>query len=248
VTNNGKTVSPDARIGEADIGEGTRVAEFAVIRDGVIIGRNCVIHPHVVIEAGVRIGDSVEIMPGAYLGRYPKGAGATARTPKIEGVVVIGDECSIGPNAVIYQDVTIGRNCLIADGASIREQCVIGDYCIISRYVTINYNTKIGSRTKVMDLTHLTGNSVIGNDVFISLTVGTVNDNAIGRLEYDDNRVRGQIIENGAAVGAGATLLPGIRIGAGSIVGAGSVVTKNVEPGVLVVGAPARMVRKIDEQ
>ena len=97
-----------------------------------------------------------------------------------------------------------------------------------------------------MDLTHITGNCTIGNDVFISLTVGMVNDNAIGRLDYDESRVVGPTIEDGAAVGAGATLLPGITIGRGSIVGAGSVVTKDVEAHTLAVGVPARFAKRLD--
>ncbi len=97
-----------------------------------------------------------------------------------------------------------------------------------------------------MDLTHVTGNCTIGNDVFISVTVGMVNDNAIGRIDYDDSRIVGPTIEDGAAVGAGATLLPGITIGRGSIVGAGSVVTKNVEAHTLAVGVPARFAKRLD--
>jgi acetyltransferase-like isoleucine patch superfamily enzyme len=136
--------------------------------------------------------------------------------------------------------VKIGRNTLIGDGASIREQCRIGDDCIISRCVTMNYNVRVGARTKIMDNTHITGNTVIGEDCFISLCVGTTNDNAIGKLPYDAARVRGPIIEDGAAIGAGATILPAIRIGKGAVVGAGAVVSRDVLPDTVVKGVPAR--------
>jgi acetyltransferase-like isoleucine patch superfamily enzyme len=241
-------ISPHAVVQTRQIGEGVNIAEFAVIREGVIIGNNVIIHPHVILESGVEIGDGVEIFPCAYIGKEPKGAGALARTPVFERKVFIGANTSIGPNAVIFYDVEIGEQTLLGDGASIREKCKIGSRCIISRYVTINYNTTIGDRTKVMDLTHVTGNCRIGNDVFISLTVGMVNDNAIGHLPYEEERVRGPIIEDGAAVGAGATLLSGITIGRGAIVGAGSVVTKNVAAKTLVMGTPARLVRKLEEK
>jgi len=227
------------------IGENVTIMEHVVIRAGAKIGNNAVIHPNCVIESGVEIGDGVEVFPGAFIGKEPKGAGALARKPEFEPFVRIGDNCSIGPNSVIFYDVVIGNNTLLGDGASIREKCRIGSRCIISRYVTINYNTTVGDRTKIMDLTHVTGNCVIGNDVFVSLTVGMVNDNAIGKLEYDESRVLGPRIEDGAAIGAGATLMPDITIGANAIVGAGSVVTKDVAPSTLVVGIPARKVRQL---
>ncbi|WP_047150860.1 N-acetyltransferase [Aneurinibacillus tyrosinisolvens] len=229
------------------VGKNVTINEFAIIRPDVTIGNNVVIHPHVVINSGVVIEDGVEIFPGAYIGKEPKGAGALARTPVFEKSIVIGANTSIGPHAVIFYDVEIGRNTLIGDGASIREQCKIGSYCIISRYVTINYNTAIGDNTKIMDLTHITGNCKVGNDVFISINVGTTNDNAIGKTGYDENEINGPIIKDGAAIGAGATLLPNITIEKDSIVGAGSVVTKNVESNTLAMGVPARSIRKLNE-
>lgn len=241
------SISPYAVVQTRNIGTNVQIAEFAVIRQDVTIGNDVVIHPHVVIESGVVIGDGVEIFPGAYIGKEPKGAGALSRKPEFEKRVVIGANSSIGPNSVIFYDVEIGEGTLLGDGASIREKCRIGSKCIISRYVTINYNTTIGDRTKIMDLTHVTGNCRIGNDVFISLTVGMTNDNAIGRMDYDESRVQGPVIEDGAAVGAGVTLLPGVRIGRNALVGAGSVVTKDVDPNTLVMGIPARFVKKLGD-
>jgi acetyltransferase-like isoleucine patch superfamily enzyme len=238
-------ISKLAVVESTEIGANVRIAEFAIVRAGARLGNDVVIHPHVVVGPGVTIGDGVEIFPGAFIGREPKGAGALARQPVFERTISIGANASIGPHAIIYYDVTIGENTLIADGASIREKCRIGSRCIISRYVTINYNTTVGDRTKVMDLTHVTGNMTIGNDVFISVNVGSTNDNAIGKAGYSEDRVLGPTIEDGAAVGVGASLLPGVRIGAGAIVGAGAVLTKDVAAETLVMGMPARFVRRL---
>jgi acetyltransferase-like isoleucine patch superfamily enzyme len=226
-----------------DIGDNVIIHEFAVVRRGVRIGNNVVIHPHVVIESDVTIGDNVEIFPGTYIGKVPKGAGALARTPIFAPDISIGRDCALGPNAVIYCDVEIGVGTLIGDGASIREQCKIGDHCVVGRYVTIGYNTIIGDRVKIMDLSHVVGKSIVGNDVFISMCVGTSNDNALGKNGYDEDRIWGAKIEDGAAIGLGASLLPNITIGAHAIVGAGALVSKDVKPDSLVMGVPAREIK-----
>jgi acetyltransferase-like isoleucine patch superfamily enzyme len=220
------TVGPYCVIGNAQLDEG------------------CVVHSHVIISDGSRIGARVELFPGALVGKEPKGAGALARKPRYEQMVIIGDDCSIGPHSIIYYDVLIGSNTLIGDGASVREQCRIGSRCVISRYVTINYNATIGNRTKIMDGSHITGNSIIGDDVFISLLVGSTNDNLV-REGYGDH-VKGPTVGDRVVVGVGALLLPGVVIGSDATIAAGSVVTKDVEAATLVAGSPARLVRRLD--
>jgi acetyltransferase-like isoleucine patch superfamily enzyme len=240
-------ISPHSIVETDDIGEGSEIAEFAVVRPGASLGRGVRIHPHVVIESGVRLEDDVEVFPGAYLGKEPKGAGATVRAIRFQRRVVIGRGASVGPHAVIFYDVEVGAGTLIGDGASIREQCRVGSQCIIGRYVTINYNTRIGDRARIMDLTHITGNCIIGNDVFISVLVSTANDNEMVARHYEEDKIVGPHIGDRVSIGEGACLLPGVRIGEGVLVGAGSVVTKDVEPYTLVMGVPARYVRSLKE-
>jgi UDP-3-O-[3-hydroxymyristoyl] glucosamine N-acyltransferase len=225
----------------------SQISPQASVDLGAVIGKGCVIHAFAVIAAGVELSDGVEVFPGAFVGKEPKSAGATARQPTFERRVTIGKESSIGPNAVIYYDVEIGANTLIGDSASIREQCRIGDRCIIARNVTVNYHCIIGNRTKVMDGSHLTGNMTIGEDVFISVNVTTVNDNAMGRAGFDE-RVFGPQVADRAVIGAAAIILPGIAIGEAATIGAGAVVTKHVAPGTKVMGIPARPVNVPLEQ
>jgi acetyltransferase-like isoleucine patch superfamily enzyme len=238
-------ISKMANVRTDQIGQNVVIKENVIIRENVIIGNDVIIHPNVIIEEGCEIGDGTEIFPGTYIGKIPKGAGATARPISFAKTLSIGRECSIGPNAVLFYEVSVGNNTLIGDGASLREKVRVGDFCIISRYVTINYNTQIGNNTKIMDLTHITGNCIVGNNVFISIHVSTVNDNVVVNREYDETKIIGPRFLDNCTIGAGAIILPGVTVSQGSMVGSGSVVTKDIPENVLALGIPAKIVRQL---
>jgi acetyltransferase-like isoleucine patch superfamily enzyme len=239
-----REISEHAVVETDAIGNNVRILEFCVIRAGVRMGNNVVIHPHVVIESGVVIEEGVEIFPGSYIGKTPKGAGATSRPIAYTPSVRIGKDCAIGPNAVIFYDVDIGHNTLVGDCASIREQGRIGHHCVIGPYVTLNYNAAIGNRTKVIALSHITGNCRIGDDVFIGVLVSTANDNDLVSRQYREDMI-GPTICNRASIGNGATILPGVTIGEGAFVGASALVSRNVPPWKMVLGSPARVVKDL---
>jgi acetyltransferase-like isoleucine patch superfamily enzyme len=210
------------------------------IAPSAVIGEGSVIYPFCYIGEGVRIGRDVHVFPGTVLGKPSMGAGNLARPPSFDRVVEIGDQCVIGPHAVIYYDVRIGHRTLIGDGASIRERCTIGDKCIIGRYVAVNYNCHVGDRTKVMDLAILTGNMTIGEDVFIAMHVSSANDNAMGADSYDEEQIIGPTIGARARIGVGAVLLPKVHVGEDATVAAGALVTRDVPVRATVMGSPAR--------
>jgi acetyltransferase-like isoleucine patch superfamily enzyme len=238
-------ISPHAVVETDQIGENVTIHEFAVIRKNVVIGDGVTIHPGVVIEEGVVIEAGTEIFPGCYIGKTPKGVGATARPISFRPVVKIGRDCAIGPYAVIFYDVEIGGLSLVGDGVSIREGCQVGTRCVIGRHVTVNYNTQIGDETKIMDHTWLAGNMSVGSHVFISGGVMTANDNAMGMAGYNEQEVIGPQIEDWACIGVGAILLPNIRVGHHALVGAGAVATKDIDPYCVVKGIPARISGRI---
>jgi len=90
--------------------------------------------------------------------------------------------------------------------------------------------------------------STIEDYCFIAPEVTLTNDNFLGRTEERKKHFGGPTIKKGARIGANSTLLPGIEIGEDALVGAASVVTKDVKPRIIVIGTPARYVRKVPEE
>lgn len=119
-------------------------------------------------------------------------------------------------------------------------------------HVDYGRNISIGRRTFVnYNLTVLDGAQVtIGDDVQIGPNVQLLT--ATHPIDPDTRRERWErslpiVIEDDVWLGGGATVLAGVTVGAGSVVGAGAVVTKDVPPGVVVAGSPARVLRRVDE-
>jgi acetyltransferase-like isoleucine patch superfamily enzyme len=234
------TIHASAVVETDAIGVNASIGEFAVVRAGAVIGDGVTVHPHVLIEPGVEIGSETEVLHGTCIGRRPRAVGAIVRDPEYRETARIGCGCSIGAHAVIYYDVEIGDDTLIGDAASLRETARVGDGCVIGRSVVLDRDVEVGDGTKINFATSLASKARIGKGVFIAQHVITTNDNALGRHGWNDELIAGPTIEDEAMIGANATLLPGVRIGRGATVGAGSVVTRDVEPGVTVVGSPAR--------
>lgn len=228
-------VAPDAIVGD-----------YSVVHENCEIGCGCIIGSGVILHANTKLGIGITVFDHAVLGRPPKRVGGMTRAVAHDlPPLSIGDGCVVGAGAVIYQGTTIGQNCLLGDLCSIREQCVIGDDCIIARLVTINYETHIGNKVKVMDNTHLTGNMVIEDGVFISVLVSTTNDNSMDREKNPSSHFGGPIIRRGASIGASAVLLPGVTIEEFAVVASGAVVNRDVPARKIAAGNPARALKDV---
>ncbi len=89
----------------------------------------------------------------------------------------------------------------------------------------------------------------LGTDVIVNTGAIVEHDCRLGDHVHVATGARlasGVELEDGVHVGAGATVIQGLTVGAGSVVGAGAVVTSDVEPGVVVAGVPARMLKPVD--
>lgn len=150
----------------------------------------------------------------------------------------------------ISPDVKLGQNVVIFHPDLVNLYgCTVGDESKIATFVEIQRGVTIGKRVKVEAFAFIPTGVTIEDGVFIGPHVCFTNDKepaAVGPdgelLGAADWTITPTVVEAGAAIGANATIICGVRIGKGALVGAGSVVTKDVPPHTLVVGNPARPV------
>lgn len=222
----------------AKIGLGVQLGEYVVVEEGVVIGDQVSIGHHSIIRAGTQIGDRTVIGDLTILGKRPGANRKMARKPVVQlPALFIESDVKIGSQVTVYTGSVIGSGVLIADHASIREQIVVGRDTILGRNVMVEPNTSIGSETTIQTGSYITADTVIEDQVFIGPCCSMSNDKymASGKGHH-----RGPRIRRGARIGNNASLLP-VEIGANAVVGAGAVVTKDVVPGAVVVGNPARI-------
>jgi bifunctional UDP-N-acetylglucosamine pyrophosphorylase/glucosamine-1-phosphate N-acetyltransferase len=188
------------------------------------------------IEPAVIIGRDTVIWPNTYL----------------RGKTVIGEGCIIGPNT-IAEDTTVGDCCeilaAVMEGAVVENNVGIGPFARLRKGAHLCKGVHMGNFGEVKDSTlgpgskmgHFSyiGNATIGEDVNIG--AGTITCN------YDGVRKNPTEIGEGAFIGSDTMLVAPVKIGAHSRTGAGAVVTKDVEPDTLVVGVPARPIKKLNE-
>jgi acetyltransferase-like isoleucine patch superfamily enzyme len=129
--------------------------------------------------------------------------------------------------AVIAKGARIGRNCNICAHTFIEGGVIVGDD------VTLKSGVYLWDGVELRNGVFVGPNATFTNDMF-------------PRSRQRPEAWLHTVVEEGASIGANATLLPGITIGARAMVGAGAVVTKSVGPGEVVVGNPARVVRRTE--
>ncbi|MBU3928634.1 MAG: N-acetyltransferase [Bacteroidetes bacterium] len=133
----------------------------------------------------------------------------------------------------IGEGTTIWQYCVILKNAKIGLNCNINCQVLIENDVVIGNNVTIKPGVQVWDGLR------IGNNVFIGPNVTFTND-LIPRSKVYPEVFENTFIEDGASIGANATILSGITIGSNALIGAGSVVTKNIPPHTIWYGNPAR--------
>lgn len=152
----------------------------------------------------------------------------------------------------IADDVVLGENVYLSKFINLYG-CRIGDDVKIGAFVEIQKNATIGRNCKISSHSFVCEGVTIEDDVFIGHGVTFINDTypratQEGRLQTEDDwSVEPTVVGRGASIGSGSTILANVAIGEKAMVGAGSVVTRDVPPGVIVAGNPARFLRDVPE-
>lgn len=179
---------------------------------------------------------------------------------KVFGDVVFGDWAELAPileaNADVIDDLVVENDrrnsaiplldmkpfeARIEPGALIREQVEIGKNAVIMMGAIINIGAVIGEGTMIDMGAILGGRATVGKNCHVG--AGAVLAGVI-----EPASATPVIIEDGVMIGANAVVLEGCRVGEGSVVAAGAIVVEDVPAGVVVAGAPARVIKKKDDK
>jgi bifunctional UDP-N-acetylglucosamine pyrophosphorylase/glucosamine-1-phosphate N-acetyltransferase len=189
------------------------------------------------IEAGVKIGRDTVILPNTF----------------IQGKTEIGEGNVIGPNTII-RNSKIGDNCKILaadiEGAILEDDVDMGPFARLRKGAHLKSHVHMGNFGEVKDsvlsegvkMGHFSyiGNATIGENTNIG--AGTITCN------YDGEKKHPTMIGEDVFIGSDTMLVAPVQIGDGARTGAGAIVTKNVPEDTLVVGMPARAIRKLERK
>lgn len=196
------SIGPYVVIGEnCVVGERTTLMPGVVVENNVRIGNDCFLYSHVSLRQDVIVGNRVVIHNGTVIGSDGFGfafeGGRYHKIPQV-GIVVVEDDVEIGANTTVDR-ATLGET-RICQGVK------------LDNLIQVAHNCTIGENTVIAAQTGISGSTQIGKGVRIGGQVGFAGHQTIGD---------------------------------GSIMGAQAGISKDVEPGVMVSGSPAKPHREM---
>jgi len=158
----------------------------------------------------------------------------------------------IHETALVEEDVLLGPGTSVWMNVQVRKGARIGSRCVIAKGVYIGLDVTLGDHCKIQNNASLFKGVTLGSGVFVGPHVCFTNDKVpravnpdLSLKSADHWQVSETAVGDGAAIGAGSVILPGLRIGEWAMVAAGSTVTRDVPPHTLVMGCPARPVARV---
>jgi len=218
-----------------------------LLGEGVLLPPTAEVGGNVVIHEGTRIGGEVQIQDGAVIGK-PLVLGARSTAPRDAlPPAQIGAGARVCAGAVVIAGATIGSGAVIGDQAHVRERAVIGEGTVVGRGSSVDNDVTVGARVRIQSGCYITAYSTIEDDVFVAPGVTLTNDDTMGR-HAPGFALRGATLRRACRVGGGAVLVPGVEVGEEAFVAAGAVVTRDVAARAVVMGVPAREVRRVGDE
>ena len=208
------------------------------INQGWMLAGVTIVDPHTTyIEAEVQIGRDTVIQPNTYL----------------RGQTLIGEDCEIGPDTVLI-DTQVGNHvhllASVLEKAEVADHVSMGPYCHLRKGAILDEGVHLGNFAEVKDsylgpgtkMGHFSyiGNAKIGRDVNIG--AGTITCNYDGTCKHPTE------IGDEVFIGSDTMLVAPVKIGDRSVTGAGAVVTHDVPEDTLVMGVPAKEIRKLEKR
>jgi acetyltransferase-like isoleucine patch superfamily enzyme len=225
-----------------EIADGAQVSGDAQLADDVVVGHGSVIGP------GTIVGEGCVIEDGAVLGKQPRlRPGSSAARTEALPPLRLGTGVIVCCGAVVYAGSTVGNRVIIGDQSQVRERVEIGDGSVVGRGSSVDFDTRVGARVSIQTGVYVTGGSVVEDDVFLGPGVQTTNDHTMGRHPRGE-RLQGPVFRRACRVGGGVVIVPGVEIGEEAFVAAGALVTQDVPARGVVMGVPARVVRRVTDE
>jgi bifunctional UDP-N-acetylglucosamine pyrophosphorylase/glucosamine-1-phosphate N-acetyltransferase len=219
------------------LSEAEAALRMRINREHMLNGVSMIDPASTYIDVGVKIGKDTTLIPNTYL----------------HGTTEIGEGNVIGPNTIIH-DSKIGNRCkvlaAVLEGAVLEDDVDMGPFARLRKGAHLKSHVHMGNFGEVKDsilhegvkMGHFSyiGNATIGARTNIG--AGTITAN------YDGEKKNPTEIGEDAFIGSDTMLVAPLKLGNGARTGAGAVVTKNVPEDTLVVGMPARAIRKVERR
>ncbi|RPJ23149.1 MAG: UDP-N-acetylglucosamine diphosphorylase/glucosamine-1-phosphate N-acetyltransferase, partial [Chloroflexi bacterium] len=189
------------------------------------------------IEVDVKIDRDTTILPNTY----------------IHGNTMIGEGNVIGPNTII-RDSKIGNRCKVLasvlEGAVLEDEVDMGPFARLRKGAHLKSHVHMGNFGEVKDSTLHEGVKMGHFSYIGNATIGTNTNIGAGTItcNYDGEKKHPTEIGEDVFIGSDTMLVAPLKLGDGARTGAGAVVTKNVPEDTLVVGIPARAIRKLERK
>jgi bifunctional UDP-N-acetylglucosamine pyrophosphorylase/glucosamine-1-phosphate N-acetyltransferase len=202
------------RLNEAHMRNGVTMRDpSTVYLDWTVeLGVDVTLEPNVILRGSTRVGDGSVIGSGTELHDATVGQRARVWASVIEASTV-EDDATVGPYSHLRPGSVVGRGAEVGNFAELK-------------------NTTLGAGSKQHHMSYL-GDAQVGERVNVG--AGSITAN------YDGSSKHATVIGDGAFIGVDTMIVAPREIGAGARTGAGAVVTRDVPPGKLAVGVPARI-------